>query len=147
VKAIPLWQPYASLIALGAKTIETRHWPAPASLVGERIAIYATKRTTELRACARAPFTNFVNPLELPLGAIVATAILRKSIEMTDDSIHELAERDPVEIAFGHYAPGRWAWHLSDVEALDPAVPFTWPVRGPAKYVNVPAGLALRAGR
>ena len=42
--AITLHQPWASLIALGLKTVETRSWPAPARLVGQRIAVHAGKR-------------------------------------------------------------------------------------------------------
>ena len=42
--AITLHQPWASLIALGIKTVETRSWPAPARLVGRTIAIHAGKR-------------------------------------------------------------------------------------------------------
>lgn len=45
MKTIPLWQPYASLIAVGEKRIETRHWSAPASLICRRVAIHATKGT------------------------------------------------------------------------------------------------------
>lgn len=33
MKALTLWQPWASLIAVGVKAIETRSWPAPAALV------------------------------------------------------------------------------------------------------------------
>lgn len=38
---LTLHQPWASLIALGVKTIETRSWPAPKGLIGERIGIHA----------------------------------------------------------------------------------------------------------
>ena len=41
MKAITLWQPWASLIADGTKTIETRSWAPPSSLLGQRIAIHA----------------------------------------------------------------------------------------------------------
>lgn len=44
MKALTLWQPWASLIACEAKEAETRSWPAPASLVGCRIAIHAAAR-------------------------------------------------------------------------------------------------------
>ena len=44
MKAISLWQPYASLIAFGSKSYETRHWSPPDSLIGQRIAIHAAKR-------------------------------------------------------------------------------------------------------
>ena len=42
--AITLHQPLASLITLRLKTVETRSWPAPARLVGQRIAVHAGKR-------------------------------------------------------------------------------------------------------
>ena len=41
MKALTLHQPWASLIACGAKRIETRSWPPPKSLIGKRIAIHA----------------------------------------------------------------------------------------------------------
>ena len=44
MKAITLYQPWASLIPEGHKTIETRVRPPPLSLVGQRIAIHAGKR-------------------------------------------------------------------------------------------------------
>ena len=39
MKALTVRQPWASLIALGVKTIETRSWRAPKALIGERIAM------------------------------------------------------------------------------------------------------------
>lgn len=45
MKALPLWQPWASLVAIGAKRVETRHWPMPPALAGQRVAIHATKGT------------------------------------------------------------------------------------------------------
>lgn len=44
MKAISLWQPWASLIACGAKPFETRHWAPPRELIGQRIAIHAAKK-------------------------------------------------------------------------------------------------------
>ena len=44
MKAITLWQPWASLIAARVKTSETRSWKPPQALLGERIALAATKR-------------------------------------------------------------------------------------------------------
>jgi hypothetical protein len=43
MKAITLWQPWASWIAWGWKTIETRRHMRLACLVGQRIAIHAGK--------------------------------------------------------------------------------------------------------
>lgn len=43
MKAISLWQPWASLIACGAKPYETRDWAPPRDLIGQPIAIHAAK--------------------------------------------------------------------------------------------------------
>lgn len=44
MKCISLWNPWASLIACGAKPFETRHWAPPAALIGQTIAIHAAKK-------------------------------------------------------------------------------------------------------
>jgi hypothetical protein len=44
MKAISLWQPWASLIACGAKPYETRSWAPPRELIGQTIAIHAAKK-------------------------------------------------------------------------------------------------------
>ncbi len=44
MKAISLWQPWASLVACGAKPYETRHWAPPRALIGQPIAIHAAKK-------------------------------------------------------------------------------------------------------
>ena len=42
--AISLWNPWASLIAIGAKPFETRSWAPPAKCIGQRIAVHAALR-------------------------------------------------------------------------------------------------------
>ena len=46
MKAISLWQPWASLIAAKIKPFETRHWAPPQKLIGQRIAIHASKKNS-----------------------------------------------------------------------------------------------------
>ena len=48
MKALTVWQPWASLVVIGAKPYEYRKWPAPASLVGQRIVIHAGAYTPKL---------------------------------------------------------------------------------------------------
>lgn len=142
MKALPLWQPWASLVAVGAKRVETRHWPAPARLIGQRVAIYATKRRSELWLCVRAPFCSYIeDPELLPLSAVVATVVIDRCTEMTEESIAQLQREKPDEHAFGLYEPGRFAWVLRDAEPLQSAVPFAWPIQGPAKFIDVPDAL------
>jgi hypothetical protein len=44
MKAISLWQPWASLIACGAKRYETRSWHPPPALIGQFVAIHAARK-------------------------------------------------------------------------------------------------------
>jgi hypothetical protein len=37
MKAITVWQPWASLIAIGAKPYEFRGWQPPRAIIGQRI--------------------------------------------------------------------------------------------------------------
>lgn len=127
MKALPLWQPWASLVAVGAKRVETRHY-APAKLglqYGQRIAIHATVTEHHLWECTRAFFRDHIeDPKALPLGAIVATCTLDRASLITEHTAGQLLEVDPQEFAFGNYEPGRWAWVLKHVEQLSEPVPF-----------------------
>jgi len=135
MKALPLWQPWATLVALGAKRVETRHWPAPQWLIGQRIAIHATKTKDHLAICREEPFRTYVRAPELlPLGAVIATVVLDRCSEITEASAAELEERSSHEFAFGYYAPGRFAWVLRDVEPVTPPLPF----RGSQGIFDVP---------
>jgi len=44
MKALTIWQPWASLIMAGAKPYEFRSWRPPASLIGQRIVIHASAK-------------------------------------------------------------------------------------------------------
>lgn len=133
-----LWQPWASLIAIGAKPWETRGRPPPRRLLGQRIAIHAAIRQPRLseldddtaEAITRA-FCDRGWLHTLPLGAIVCSAVLAGGLPV------EQVSADP----FGDYGPGRWAWRLTDVRPVDPPVPvkgmqlWGWPWHVPENVV------------
>jgi ASCH domain. len=48
MKALTIWQPWASLIIAGAKPYEFRGWRAPRSLIGQRIVIHAAARKIDM---------------------------------------------------------------------------------------------------
>jgi hypothetical protein len=126
MRAITLWQPWASLIAIGAKRIETRSWGT--SYRG-LLAIHASKRVpwdiaafyaadplpTALTNAGYASFTD------LPFGLVLATCRLVDVIPTTSDYLTEILT--PPERNYGDYAPGRFAWLLADITRLDPPVP------------------------
>lgn len=97
MKALTIWQPWASLIIGGWKPYEFRGWAAPASIVGQRIGIHAAKRpmkTGELRnimdyacspegqaddihiACMDLLERAWRREVELPMSAVLGTAVL-----------------------------------------------------------------------
>lgn len=49
MKALTVWQPWATLIAIGAKPYEFRGWVPPRNLRGRRIAIHAGARPVRKR--------------------------------------------------------------------------------------------------
>ena len=52
MKALTVWQPWASLIMAGAKPYEFRGWRAPRSMIGQRIVIHAAaKKIDRDEAC------------------------------------------------------------------------------------------------
>lgn len=97
MKVLTLHQPYATLIALGVKTIETRPQPMR-TLVGQRIAIHAAKRDPHEGpvgdwSVAEDVFDGWqlrgpggpgvaYRFAFLPFGAIVATALVTDSLPM-----------------------------------------------------------------
>ncbi len=148
MKCISVHQPWASLIAVGAKTVETRHWPAPSALITRRVAIHASKTPREMRLVLTEPFRTVLHaagfatgPLdegrELPLGAVVATAELHRCRPITEDNALRLAATHPQEYAFGNYEAGRYAWILTDVRPLAEPVAF----RGAQGFFDVPDDL------
>lgn len=50
---LTLWQPHATLVAILVKSIETRGWAAPQSLIGQRIFIHAAVRKPASEFVAR----------------------------------------------------------------------------------------------
>ncbi len=49
IRALTLWQPWATLVVAGVKPFEFRRWPAPKWIWHERIAIHAGARSVKRR--------------------------------------------------------------------------------------------------
>jgi hypothetical protein len=118
VKTISLWQPYASLSALGFKKIETRGWSTD---YRGPLGIHAAKKIDiptgdpsfmdMVKACG----LTYRDLLGFPRGAVVATCNLVDCIRMTRSNILQIGN---TEKAFGLYEPDRYMWILSDIKAL-----------------------------
>ncbi len=122
MKAISLWQPWATLMAIGAKKIETRSW---ATRYRGPLIIHAAKRwTLEQRGIAGSAV--FVSALEqhgyrdhnaFPLGAALAVVDLVDCVQHVETSAEERL--------LGDFLPGRWFWITENVRPFDSPIPMT----------------------
>jgi hypothetical protein len=125
VKALTLWQPWASAIALGVKTIETRSWWT--SYRGP-LAIHAAKRpmgVEELELAAKL-FRDLDGRLPpWPFGAVVAVAVLVDCVptERLPGWRREGVTFAPREDLWGNFTPGRFGWILRNVMRLPAPCP------------------------
>lgn len=122
VKAITLWQPYATLIAIGAKRFETRKWNP--TCYGP-LAIHASARKVPqcIAFCSLEPFRTALaqagySALNLPMGQIVAMRWVQQT-HSTEILREGLSEQ---ELAFGDFSDGRRAWELVGNGAFDPPI-------------------------
>lgn len=124
MKALTLSQPWATLIAAGAKKIETRGWH-PKQHPGT-IIIASSKKPLSVpqqRMVAAEPFRSALDGHAIPVGSFVAVARLHHCARTETVQLDRLANED--EGAFGDFTPGRWAWFL------DPVRPLAEPMRVP----------------
>lgn len=127
MKVISILQPWATLVVIGAKRIETRSWNTRHR--GE-ILIHASvgKKTfcRELMLDFQQEFSHLRLPSykNLPFGAIIGKVNLKSTVESqfcflgnefstdsTNNITHIITEQ---ELAFGDYSPKRYGWLLSD---------------------------------
>lgn len=118
-KAITLTQPWASLVAVGAKRVETRSWPT--SYRGPLL-IHAAKGKPDLEYAREIVARGFLPDEPLPLGVIVARCHLQ-FCGSTGVAFAMLASDSP-EREFGDFSWGRFGWTLTQVERIDPPVPW-----------------------
>jgi len=141
--AISLWQPWASLIALGVKRIETRSWPCPAKYIGERVIIHAAKHAPDWReigdyrveryypdvrhakdcccddgvcdVCARRSRSLPALTLREELVTILPLGTIVATATITSRFPTTEIHWDHSQRPYGDFTPGRWAWLLDDI--------------------------------
>ena len=135
MKAISLWQPWASAIALGHKKIETRSWSIR---YRGPILIHAAKtfpRVAQDFASVERALGRM--PERVPLGAIVAVArliIVRPTEELA-------LEISAIEKLYGDYSDGRFGWVLDNVRAFKEPIGY----RGSQGLFDVPDSVVAQA--
>lgn len=138
MKALTVYQPWASLIAHELKPYEFRSWPAPKHCINQSIAIHAGTRQVnldEVRELITAverdqPGTALknkeetldflervlVSPGMLPRSSVVCTAFMGRPQESIKLFGRQAADSD-------WFVQHKWAWPLMRVERLEPPEP------------------------
>lgn len=106
MKALSLWQPWASLIADGRKKIETRHWVL--NYRGPLVIHAALKLDKE--SCCKFGYS----PLTIPRGAVVCIVEVTNCVRFP----HEFAPPD----AYGNFEAGRYGFLFTLRERFDPPI-------------------------
>lgn len=121
MKAISLWQPWASLWCSPAKIHETRSWPTD---YRGWLAVHAAKKVVKVdgdlaeivdRHCGRM----------LPYGAFVGIVYLDHCLP-TELVIREYLRlgKPQDDLVCGDFAPGRWAWRRGHFRQFQAPVPW-----------------------
>lgn len=148
IKAISLWEPWASLMALGPKTIETRGW---ATRYRGPLLICAAKHWDShlYSFLGRGDFQRALRPLN-SIGGPVIKRFLQFGMALAIVDLHDIraveglaASEIAAERAFGDFSAGRYGWMTRNRR---PITPFA--VRGQQGVfeVELPDAVAIAAG-
>lgn len=140
IRALTVQQPWAHLLIERVKCFETRTRPLPPAMLGQRVAIHAgldlsrwgrPATVTHLRdALGGAALAQVEREEEgircwasdptwgtwriLPVGRVIGWVVF--------GGCHRVEDLDPtpLERALGDWAPGRWAWEVSEARLVWP---------------------------
>lgn len=116
MKAITIWQPWASLIVMNKKHNETRSWAT--KYKGEILIHAAKKPYTQVEKLisndSRRAIEETLNIKQLEYGAILGYVNLVDCVLITDEYSEFIKNITPNEYLFGDWTPGRYAWVFTD---------------------------------
>lgn len=152
MKCLSLWDPWATLMMIGAKKIETRSWSTD---YRGWVAIHAGLNfPSEARRawCGGGPIRRELllhgrgDPMMSRCPGIIAVGWLQECGQIMSEDCSPMATNwsagavyppSAPELHYGDYTPGRFAWIFRDVQRLAVPVPY----RGRQKLFNIPDDL------
>lgn len=155
MKAITLWQPWASAVAYGSKQIETRSW---STKYRGPLLIHAAKRCIKYELIHLSCCWNWKGalcqevkpwPLGLPFGALIAKCNLidcRPTGEFTQNELDTLRV-PPIkhgelyawsERQLGDFSLGRFGWVLTDIKKFKKPISY----KGSQGFFDVPENIS-----
>ena len=96
------WKPYAYLLAIGLKTIETRNKDMLSALVGERVAVISTRKGRQ--------------PIVVGYVTVTGKSFCKAEDFRKYDNQHLVPEGSKFDV----HGKGKWFYHVADAETCDP---------------------------
>ncbi len=115
MKVLSLIEPYATLIKLGKKKIETRSFKT--NYRGE-LYIHASSTKIPKEWKNNKEVMSLVNDASLNFGYIICKCKLVDCVYMDEEFLDKI-KKDNLEFICGDYRPLRYAWVLEDIKVLD----------------------------
>lgn len=150
MRAISLWQPYASLWCSDDKEHETRHWPTPYR--GWLLVHAAKKLVSDCGEELDGITVDRFGPhwrAALPRGAIIG-AVKLINCKRTEDLLKEwgcppepIPMRHWIDAQCGDFGDGRYAWERGEFLVFSKPVPY----RGMQSFFEVPNHLVPEAAQ
>jgi hypothetical protein len=134
MKALTMTQPWATLVAIGENSIETRSW---STRYRGPLAIHSAKGfpADARELCEMSPYrevlarAGYRDASELPRGEIIAVATLVDVMKFNKSTLKDVRARaargefPQHEADFGDFSAGRFGWILKDVVRLKEPIP------------------------
>ena len=118
IKAITLWQPWASLMAHSKKKIETRSWPTK---YRGPLAIHSSKRPMGIHIF---PMYDFSDIPDYPLGVVVGVCDLVDCVSTNAKLVESRSIKIPdQEFHLGNYLPDRYMWITDNMKIFEDPIP------------------------
>lgn len=115
MKVLSLIEPYATLIKIGKKKIETRSFKT--NYRGE-LYIHASSTKIPKEYKNKKEVMNLVKDTDLNFGHIILKCNLVDCVYIDEEFLDKI-RKDKLEYLVGDYKLGRYAWILEDIEVLD----------------------------
>ncbi|MCR5540670.1 MAG: ASCH domain-containing protein [Ruminococcus sp.] len=117
LRVLTIREPWASLIGLGIKKIETRSWST--SYRGT-LYIHAGKNIIPKNDARRNKGLEYLKDSPLHYGEIFLKCTLVDCIQIDDEFAQKVNLSDPINYFCGNYKVGRYAWVLENITYIKP---------------------------
>jgi hypothetical protein len=124
MKTLSLTQPWASLVVLGVKQLETRRWQTKHR---GPLAIHAGKNYPSAARilCLQEPWRSALQEAGVDVWAKLPRGCLLGMVDLIDCiRVEEFGEVPAKELPLGDFRPGRWIWRLTNARPFADAVPY-----------------------